>query len=52
MNIERVAVEAYERERPEDTDFAFYVTAHVRMCARQEDAEHWLEDYRKAGIDM
>ena len=25
---------------------------HVRMCKRQEDADHWIEGYRKAGLEV
>ena len=52
MDEASAAVEAYERERPPDADFAFYVAAHARMCSRQEDADHWVEGYRKAGFDV
>ena len=44
------AFERYERLRPPDADFAYYLAAHVRLCMRQEDADHWVEGYRKAGL--
>ena len=28
------------------------LTAHVRLCKRQEDANHWVEGYRKARFDI
>ena len=35
---------------PQDADLSFYAATHVRMCKHQEDAEHWLEGYRKIGL--
>jgi hypothetical protein len=26
------------------------ITYQVRMCWRQEDKDHWLDGYRKAGL--
>ncbi len=42
----------YERQRPEDYNFAKFSAAHIKMCARQEDRDHWLEIYRKAGLPV
>ncbi|MFN0115064.1 MAG: adenylate/guanylate cyclase domain-containing protein [Paracoccaceae bacterium] len=36
--------------RPAESDFAFYARAHARICKRPEDAAHWLDGYRKAGL--
>lgn len=44
------AVEIFDEGRPVDSDFEFYAAAHARLCKRSEDAEHWLEGYRKAGL--
>ena len=52
MDEARAAFETYERLRPPDADFAYYLAAHVRLCKRQEDADHWVEGYRKAGFDV
>jgi hypothetical protein len=43
------AVEEFARRRPENYDPAF-VRAHVAMCRRPEDREHWIEGYRKTGL--
>ncbi len=50
MNESRVAFDIYQRLRPPDADFAYYLAAHVRLCKRPEDADHWTEGYRKAGL--
>ena len=50
MDEARAAFETYRRLRPPDADFAYYLAAHVRLCKRQEDADHWVEGYRKAGL--
>ena len=34
----------------EDVDFQRYAANHARICKRQEDADNWLEGYRKAGL--
>ncbi len=48
----QAAVAKYERQRPEDYNFAKFAAAHIKMCARQEDRDHWLEIYRKAGLPV
>ncbi len=50
MEEARHAVEMFNEARPENSDFAFYATAHARLCKRSEDADHWIEGYRKAGL--
>ncbi len=50
MDKARRAVEEFERKRPANSDFDFYANAHARLCKRPEDANHWLEGYRKAGL--
>jgi adenylate cyclase len=47
----KAALETYLRELPEGYDIAAFFRHHLRMCAKPEDAEHWLEGYRKAGLD-
>ncbi|MFT5115048.1 MAG: adenylate cyclase [Parasphingorhabdus sp.] len=34
----------------EDMDFPRYAANHIRLCKRQEDADNWMEGYRKAGL--
>ncbi len=46
MDESRAAFETYQRLRPPDADFAYYLAAHVRLCKRPEDADHWTEGYR------
>lgn len=50
MDNARQAVEEFERRRPANSDFEFYANAHARLCKRSEDANHWVEGYRKAGL--
>jgi hypothetical protein len=50
MEDARVAVAEFELRKPAGYDFAVVARAHARMCAKHEDAEHWLEGYRKAGL--
>ncbi len=52
MDEARAAFETYQRLRPTDADFANYLAAHVRLCKRQEDADRWVEGYRKAGFEV
>ena len=52
MDEARDAFETYQRLRPTDADFAYYLAAHLRLCKRQEDADHWVEGYRKAGFEV
>ncbi len=44
------ATKIFEDSRSKDSDFSFYAAAHARLCKRPEDADHWLEGYRKAGL--
>ncbi|MEP1207379.1 MAG: adenylate/guanylate cyclase domain-containing protein [Rhizobiaceae bacterium] len=46
----RRAAKIFEDGRPKGSDFSFYAAAHARLCKRQEDADHWLDGYRKAGL--
>jgi adenylate cyclase len=48
----KLAVEEYEQTRPAGHDAATFIQVHVRMCARQEDRDRWLEGYRKAGLPV
>jgi adenylate cyclase len=48
----RDAVKNYERLRPAGHDAAAMINYQIRMCWRQEDRDHWLDGYRKAGIQV
>jgi len=47
----KTAIEEFQRTHPPE-----YATTMIRyqnrMCARQEDRDHWLEGYRKAGLPV
>ena len=46
------ALAKYERNRPREHDAATMIKYHVRMCAKPEDRDRWLEGYRKIGFDV
>jgi tetratricopeptide (TPR) repeat protein len=46
------AVRQFELVRPEGWNMVDYVRANSRVCAIPEDAERWLEGYRKAGVEV
>jgi adenylate cyclase len=46
------AVKDYERLRPAGHDAVAMINYQIRMCWQQKDREHWLEGYRKAGIQI
>jgi TolB-like protein/regulator of sirC expression with transglutaminase-like and TPR domain len=48
----RTTMAQFERIRPEGYDAVKVAYSQARTCARQEDADHWLEGYRKAGLDV
>lgn len=50
MDDAQRAVDEYNERRPDDSDLPRYVAQHERICKRREDAEHWLDGYRKAGL--
>ncbi|MEM7193821.1 MAG: adenylate/guanylate cyclase domain-containing protein [Pseudomonadota bacterium] len=50
MDKAQEAAALFEKERPPESDFTFYANSHARLCKHPEDAEHWLEGYRKAGL--
>ncbi len=52
MDQAAVACAAYMDGQPDNHDVGVSVAAHLRMCRRQEDKDHWLEGYRKAGLDV
>ena len=46
------AVKEYERKRPPGHDLKSVITFWMRMCSRQADRDHWLEGFRKSGINV
>jgi tetratricopeptide (TPR) repeat protein len=52
MDEAREAVEACRRRLIGGASMAGVVRHHLRICKRPEDAQHWLEGYRKAGFDV
>jgi len=52
MDEARAAVAAFERRKPAGYDVAMFGRAHARMCRRKEDADNWIEGYRKAGFPV
>jgi adenylate cyclase len=34
----------------QDVNFSRYAANHAKLCKRQEDADNWMEGYRKAGL--
>lgn len=46
----QAAYRTYQEKRPEGYDEAVAHAAHMKMCRRQEDRDHWVEGFRKAGI--
>jgi hypothetical protein len=46
------AMQQYEENRPEDCNVVGVMQAYARMCARSEDADRWLEGFRKAGLEI
>ena len=52
MDDARAAMAQHERTRPDGFNSGQVAHAYARMCARREDREHWLEGYRKAGIEV
>jgi adenylate cyclase len=51
-NEARAAVLRFERERPQSLDAVSYLATHIKMYKRQEDRDHWIEGYRKAGLPV
>jgi TolB-like protein len=53
-NLEKAAeaVKSYEKLRPPGHDLRTHITYWMKMCSRQSDRDHWLEGFRKSGIDV
>ena len=52
MTEARAALDEFLRLMPEDYDGGEGWQAHLAMMKRTEDRDHWLEGYRKAGIEL
>jgi len=50
MEEARQAVDQFRSLCTEDVNFPRYAANHARICKRQEDADNWIEGYRKAGL--
>ena len=50
MDEAYAAAQTFKESCPPEASFSTYAEAHARICKRPEDAEHWLEGYRKAGL--
>ena len=48
----RGAIKDYEHLRTAGHDAVAMINYQVRMCWRQEDRDHWLDGYRKAGLPV
>ena len=48
----REAVQQFELIRPEGWNMADWIHATIRMCAKPEDAERWIDGFRKAGLEV
>jgi adenylate cyclase len=48
----KIAVMEYERLRPAGHDAVAMIDCQMRMCWRQQDRDHWLDGYRKAGFPV
>jgi TolB-like protein len=48
----RAAVAEYRNSKPPDHDLSIMIRQQIAMCSRPEDRDHWLEGYRKAGIEV
>ncbi len=52
MEDARAAFQKHESERPEGYSDEAFARVHATMCKQPGDAEHWLEGYRKVGLDV
>lgn len=48
----RSTLKEYDRLRLPQQDMKTIIEYQGRLCSRQKDRDHWLEGYRKAGIDV
>ena len=52
MDEARATRQQFERGWPDDRSISALARAFARQCARQEDHDHWLEGFRKAGFEV
>lgn len=52
MDEAMAALAVYRAGQPARHDITVAIAAHLKMCKRQEDKDHWLEGYRKAGLPV
>ncbi len=45
-------MEKYRASLPESYDEKLLFESHLRLCARQQDRDHWREGYRLIGLDV
>ncbi len=50
MEEAREAVIQFRSLCAKDMNFPRYAANHARICKRQEDADNWIEGYRRAGL--
>ncbi len=43
---------AYRAELPDSFDEMLLFESHMKLCATEQDAEHWREGYRRTGLDV
>jgi TolB-like protein len=48
----KAALEEFEKRRSPSLDLPTAAKCQARMCWRQKDHDHWLDGYRKAGVDV
>ena len=52
MDEAAAALEKFNNSQLPKPDPKIMIKFQLRMCARQEDRDRWLEGYRKAGLDV
>lgn len=52
MDEAQDAVRQFEKIRPEGWNMEEVIRAHVRLCAKPEGGERWVEGFRKAGVEI
>lgn len=46
------SMEKYRDRLPASYDEQLLFESHLRLCAREEDREHWREGYRLTGMEV
>ena len=52
MDACNASMAAYREQLPASYDERLLYESHLRLCAREEDREHWREGYRLTGMDV